>query len=170
MSTTKQFGLTANNSSRPSRDFGRIKVGRTTLTEDAYLDLDYLKPRQKKIKRAQVERAINNQDIKALREISEYFFYADGIYGRLCRYMAYIYRYDWFITPIRYDDKITDEKVIEGWYKASRLLDNSDLKRLFGEISLKVIKLGCYYGYALIQKNAVYIQELPVEYCRSRYC
>ena len=114
MSDTKRFGLIANDSSRPSRDFGRIKIGRTTLTEDAYLDLDYLKPRQKKIKRSRIEKAIDNQDLQALREISEYFFYSNGIYGRLCRYMAYLYRYDWFITPIRYDEKISDDKVIEG--------------------------------------------------------
>ena len=48
-------------------------------------------------------------------------------------------------------------------------MDNSDLKKTFGEIALKVIKNGCYYGYSIIQKNAVYIQELPIKYSRSRF-
>ena len=28
---------------------------------------------------------------------------------------------------------------------------------------------GAYYGYKIIQKNAAYIQELPIDYCRSHY-
>lgn len=28
---------------------------------------------------------------------------------------------------------------------------------------------GCFYGYAIKQKNAAFIQELPIKYCRSRY-
>ena len=39
----------------------------------------------------------------------------------------------------------------------------------FGDIALDVIKNGCYYGYTVRQKNAAYIQKLPVRYCRSRY-
>ena len=83
--------------------------------------------------------------------------------------MAYLYRYDWFVVPILYDEKIKVEKVVEGWYKSARLLDNCDLKQTFGEIALDVIKDGCFYGYTIQQKNAAYIQKLPWKYCRSRY-
>ena len=34
-----------------------------------------------------------------MRNISNFFYKTSGIYARLCRYMAYLYRYDWFITP-----------------------------------------------------------------------
>ena len=121
------------------------------------------------MKRSEIEQAIDRQDLRRIREISNYFFYSNGIYQRLCRYMAYLYKYDWFITPIRYDEKIKDEKVIEGWYKASKFLDNSDLKKNFGEIALKVVRDGCYYGYVISQKNMAHIQDLPINYCRSRY-
>ena len=154
---------------RPTVDYNKIRVGKTVLQNDAFLNLDYLRPRQRKFKRAEIEHAMEQQNIAKLREISNYFFFSSGIYQRLCRYMAYLYRYDWFVTPVRYDTNIKDEKVIDGWYKVTRFLDNSDLKKNFGEIALKVIKDGCYYGYAIQQKNAVYIQELPLEYCRSRY-
>ena len=39
----------------------------------------------------------------------------------------------------------------------------------FGQIALDVVKDGCYYGYAVTQKNAAYLQKLPINYCRSRY-
>jgi len=34
-----------------------------------------------------------------MRDISNFFYKHSGIYSRLCRYMAYLYKYDWFITP-----------------------------------------------------------------------
>ena len=43
------------------------------------------------------------------------------------------------------------------------------MRKNFGEIALKVVKNGCYYGYKVEQKEAAYLQELPVDYCRSRY-
>lgn len=170
MTTEQKFGLTSvESSARPSMDYNQIRIGRTLLQDDAFIDLDYLKPKERRMKRADIERAIDRQDLDKVREISWYFFYSNGIYERLCRYMAYLYKYDWFITPIRYDKAIRDEKVIEGWYKASKFLDNSNLKENFGEIALKVIRDGCFYGYTIKQKNASYIQELPIKYCRSRY-
>lgn len=40
---------------------------------------------------------------------------------------------------------------------------------MFGKIALKVVRDGAYYGYKMEQKAAVYLQELPLRYCRSRY-
>ena len=170
MSTEKRFGLIGSQSdTRTPREYNKIKIGKTVLKDDAFLNTDFLKPKHRKMKRSEIEQAIERQDLKKIRAISEYFFYSNGIYQRLCRYMAYLYRYDWFITPVRYDDKIKDEKVIEGWYKGARYLDNSNLKKFFGEVALKVVRDGCYYGYVIKQKEAAYIQELPINYCRSRY-
>lgn len=59
--------------------------------------------------------------------------------------------------------------MVEGWLKASALLDQCDLKRTFARIALKVVRNGCYYGYRIEQKGASYIQELPINYCRSRF-
>lgn len=150
-------------------DFNKIKVGKDTLKDDVTALLDFWYKPNRRIKREDIDRALDRNDLRKLREISDYFFDTEGIYSRLCRYMAYLYRYDWFITPVVSDKKIKPEKVIEGWYKSSLYLQNCNLKRTFGSIALKVIKYGCYYGYRVDQKNASYLQELPVDYCRSRY-
>lgn len=93
--TTRDFGLVASQSdTRTPIDYNKIKVGRSVLRDDAFLNTDYLRPKQRRIKRPDIERAIEQQDIKRIREISQYFFYSNGIYQRLCRYMAYLYRYD----------------------------------------------------------------------------
>lgn len=150
-------------------NFNKIKVGRETLKNDVTADLDYWYKRSNKIDRKKVEKAIKNHNLAELRSISNFYFDKSGIYSRLCRYMAFLFRYDWVVNPMIYDEKLKKEKVIEGWYKACTLLENSNLKKEFGEIALKVIKNGCYYGYKIAQKSVGYLQELPVSYCRSRY-
>lgn len=161
-----------------SMSFNKIKVGSKTLANDVMLDIDSIlnsKPTSRKpIKKEDVERAIKQNNIDDLRRISNIYYRISGIYGRLCRYMAYLYKYDWFITPLIFDDsfkkdKSKKDKLIKQWYLLSSYIENSKLKKLFGEIALKVIKDGCYYGYRIDQKNASFIQELPIQYCRSRY-
>ena len=82
-----------------------------------------------------------------------------------------MYRYDWYITPYVNDDSIKKEKILEGFSKSIRLLDNFHVKKTLGDIALKVLRFGAYYGYKVETKQGVVLQELPVNYCRSRfYC
>ena len=53
--------------------------------------------------------------------------------------------------------------------KASKYYDNSYIPKICGEIALKTIINGIYYGYALDNGEGLAIQELPIEYCRSRF-
>lgn len=155
-----------------STTYNKIKVGNKILRDDVVLGMsDYqgLSKRYRPFTKEEVEKAILTENEKVLRAISRYFFRKSGIYSRLCNYMANLFRYDWYIVPIVRDEKIDPKKIIEGWYKASLLLENCSLKHLFSEIGLKVLKNGCYYGYKIEQKDRVLIQELPVDYCRSRY-
>lgn len=166
----RDFRLVSNTkSTKESLNFNKIRVGKTTLANDVTANIDFLTKKDSRIKRDRIEKALKDGNVKELRQYSNYFFNLDGIYSRLCRYMAYLFKYDWVVTPIQFDSKIKTEKVQEGWYKAAILLDNSKLKKTFGEIALKVIKEGCYYGYKLEQNSQVMLQDLPVDYCRSRY-
>ena len=48
-------------------------------------------------------------------------------------------------------------------------LENSNLKKKFNEIALEVVKKGCYYGYRVDSPNKIILQDLPQDYCRSRF-
>ena len=80
-----------------------------------------------------------------------------------------MYRYDWYIVPEVQDDTVKEEKVLKDFHKILTYLDNSHIKQLCGEIALNVIKNGCYYAYVIPSSDGVVLQELPVDYCRSRY-
>ena len=150
-------------------DFSKIKVGIKTL-DDAILNMGELKKINPRLaSKQEVLKAIHNNDIETLREISNFFFKTSGIYARLCKYMANLYRYDWMITPYVNSDSVKADKIEEGFYKALMYLDNFEIKRFCGEVALKVLKNGCYYGYLIPQASKMVVQELPANYCRSRF-
>ena len=152
-------------------DFSKIKVGLKTL-DDAVVTLGDLKKVNPRLAdKKEVLRAINNGDYDTMRDISNFFFKTSGIYSRLCRYMAYLYRYDWMVTPYVNDTKgqKSVEKTLDGFHKVLSYLDNFNAKKFFGEVALKVIRNGCYYGYLIPLADRAVVQELPVKYCRSRY-
>jgi len=109
------------------------------------------------------------KDIPTLRAISNFYYQTSGIYERVCNYFAFLYRYDWYVVPEIYDDKVKEDKVLTDFCKVLNYLDNSYLKKICGDIALEVIKNGCYYGYVVPSTEGIILQQLPVEYCRSRY-
>ena len=162
------------NSSFVPVDFSKIKVGAQTLN-DAVVELGNFKKINPRLgDKKTVLEAIANCEYKTMRDISNFFYKTSGIYNRLCRYMAYMYRYDWMVTPYINSNKIKDNenqinKMLNNFYEILTYLDNFGVKQYFGEVALKVLKEGCYYGYIIENNNKINIQDLPANYCRSRY-
>ena len=169
LDTSYQQETTAYKGMPSNIEFSKIKIGAKVL-DDAILELGDLKRANPQLAdKANVLRAIDTYDLKAMREISDFFYRTSGIYNRIVRYMAFMYRYDWYITPYKNDDKVKDEKLLEDFHKCLQHLDNFQVKKTLGEIALKVLKHGCYYGYKVQQGNTIVLQELPSDYCRSRF-
>ena len=150
-------------------EYSKIKVGVKQL-EDAILNLGTLKlTRAPFCDKREIMRAIVNRDYRRLRDISEFFYAASGIYQTVCNYFAFLYRYDWYIYPENVKESAKPDKIIEEYTKLLQYLDRSYIKKLCGDIALKVVKDGCYYGYVVEGTKGLQIQELPFEYCRTRY-
>jgi hypothetical protein len=150
-------------------DYSKIKVGIKSLEDAVYKLGDYKKISPRLADKQTVLRAIHTGDLITMKEISNFFYKTSGIYRRLCQYMAYLYRYDWMVTPYVYGDKVNQTKIVDGFNKSLTYLDNFEVKRFCGDAALKVLRNGCYYGYLIPQNDKMVIQELPVEYCRSRF-
>ena len=159
-----------NNNKNTSFDFSKIKIG-SKYVDEVIAELGIYKKINKQFaQKDYVLNAINSYNFQEMREISNFFFECSGIYKRLCRYMAYLYRYDWMVTPYIQEDKekINDE-TLSVFGDVLKFLDNSELKRFFGDIALKVMKNGCYYGYRIPTKTRIIVQDLDPNYCRSRF-
>lgn len=159
----------------PATNYNEMNVDGRMVSNDVTALIDSLSPasRGRTYKREDVLDAANRGNVRAMRAISQYFFRTSGIYARLCRYMAQMYRYDWTITPVvplgsELDDRGL-KRMVSAWYDASFMLERACLKGLFGDIALDVIRNGVYYGIAIRQEGAFYLQKLPEDWCRSRY-
>lgn len=169
-------------------DFSRIKIGLKTLDDAIVSYGDLSKINARLANKTNVLNAINQGNVSDLRDISDFFYKTSGIYSRLCRYMAYLYKYDWFITPyingcqglLDTDSGLMDtsedqtqqkerKKIFTNFFKVLKFFDEFEIKRFCGEIALKVVKNGCYYGYLIAQGEKVVVQQLLPNYCRSRF-
>ena len=169
----KGFSMAGNSTT----EYGKIKVGVKTL-EDAILNLGAYRRIDigcgRYFDKHDILKAIATRDYRLIRAISDFFYRTNGIYQRICNYYATMYRWDWYTVPAIYDEKIyeNDKKslaVINDFFKTLDYLDNTHIKKLCGDIALKVIKYGVCYGYIIEGENGILFQELPAEYCRSRY-
>lgn len=111
---------------------------------------------------------IKRKDINTLREISNYYYESSGIYQRICKYLAFLYRYDWHVTPFA-KDKANDSKLLKDYTKVLFYFDDSNVKKVLGDIALAVVKDGVYYGYLVDEGSSFQVQQLPARYCRSRF-
>lgn len=147
-----------------------MKVGFQTL-EDAVVDLGSLKKVDRRTySKLSILQALARKDYKTLRDISNYFFEVSGMYERLCKYFAGLYRYDWYIMPyVIEENEKKNNKILEDFSKALDFMDESGIKKLCNDVALKVVVNGCYYGYIVETSRGFTFQELPVEYCRSRF-
>ena len=186
---SKGFNIRLANSNEqyvPS-DFSKIRLGVKTL-DDAVLSLSSFKRINPSLgDKEEILRAINFNNVIKMRQISDFFYRTSGIYSRLCRYMAYLYKYDWFITPyiencenlIESDAGLGDvdseeeekkkKKYFVNFFKVLKYCENFEIKRFFGQVALKVIRYGCYYGYLIPQSDKMVVQQLHPAYCRSRF-
>lgn len=151
-------------------DFSKAKIGVKAL-DDAIVNLGTLHQINSNIAdKTKILQAIDKCNIVEMREISNFFFRTSGLYNRLCNYMAALYRYDWIVTPYINTDKQKDlDKIKTDFNKVLKYLDKVNIKKICGEIALKVLKDGCYYGYIADNGETAQIQELLPKYCRSRF-
>lgn len=158
---------------RNSRDFSKISIG-TRKVNDVMLELDTLNKTTSSTlgKKETVMRALSTRNYKQIKQISEFFFETSGIYNRLCKYLAYLYKYDWMIIPYINDESENEKKNNKALKEYANILsyfDNSNIKYVLGNIALEVIKEGSYYGYMIDYKDKFIIQQLPSDYCRQRF-
>ena len=119
-----------------------------------------------------IYQALAKNDLKELRNISNFFYSTNGLYKIICNYFAFLYRYDWYVVPEIYDHDKTEklkDKILKDFSRILNYLDGSYIRKICGDISLSVIKEGAYYGYIVPSPKGLVLQQLPIDFCRSRY-
>lgn len=154
-----------------SLDFSKIRIGNRQNLNDPVLKITdkYKGVARKYSDKEFILQKMTDHNYNELRKISNFYYESSGIYQRLCKYMAFLYRYDWYLIPHILSDSVNNDRVLKDFYKVSQYFEKSHIPQMCGDVALSVIKNGCYYGYVTDNDTGVFLQELPYEYCRSRF-
>ena len=156
------------------RDFGKLKVRAASPVKQA--EASIFQPVSRGFERMSHEeiiRVIRGDNLSRKRELSRHFVKVNGIYARAVNFLSQIYTWDWFVTPnFPFSEDFSEKKtkqLIKGLDGVLSFLDKSQLKRLMRRWSYSVCEQGCYYGYLVDGEDHLIIQDLPIDFCRSRF-
>lgn len=115
-----------------------------------------------------------DKDMAKKRQLSRWFFQHNGMYNRAVRYLADILKFDFMLYPnLDLDKEIQDaesDKILKKYNEVLEHFDNSAIQLMCRGWAAQICMDGAYYGYVCDDINdKLVIQDLPIDYCRSRF-
>ena len=117
----------------------------------------------------EIEEIIRSGEISAIRELSRYYYRTNGRYRNNINFLANLFLYDTLVTPIYEIGKGSKTQIMKAFYNACSFVEALNVKSTLARITREWLKTGIYYGILQEFGNKVVIQDLPVDYCRTRY-
>lgn len=110
----------------------------------------------------------NNED--KLREVSNYFFITSGQYRRLIQYFTNILTFDYLIIPkVKKPELLNSDRFDRDYQFILDYTDNSYIEETERYITFITLLDGVFYGYERQMDSVISIQQLPPQYCRSKF-
>lgn len=108
-------------------------------------------------------------DPEAMRELSRFFARYGGIYRRIIDYYSNLLLYYTIVSPKLGEATIAKKKIKARFSKALEFVDNLALEVNMSRIVNRILSSGAYYGFIREYNDSLTFQDLPIEYCRTRY-
>lgn len=104
-------------------------------------------------------------------KLSSYFFSVSGVYKRIVLHYATFLTYSWIMVPHvkKMGDKLGDKKNAKVYFDAAEFCSSFGIARKCALFAKNVLVDGGYYGLLHDNGENIAIQDLPFEYCRSRF-
>ena len=144
-------------------------------TQAAYVKSDdkSYRERHQTYTREEIERVVRTGTSIERAALSEYFFATNGLYKRIILHYATFLTYSWILVPYPKDKlgkgNIAEKKTAATYYDASDFCTTFQIDRKCTLFAKEVLVKGAYYGLIHDEGQNVVIQDLPFDYCRSRF-
>lgn len=118
-----------------------------------------------------IKSILSGGDPVQMRDLSIYYTRFSGIYQKILLYYATLLCYNTLVIP-KYDVTKTqnNDLYIRKFTEACEFVDKLDLETTLPKISYCILRDGVYYGFLRQGENDDYsIQDLPIDYCRTRF-
>ena len=117
----------------------------------------------------EIRTIIASGDPEAMRELSRFFERYGGIYRRILNYYSNLLLYYTVVSPKLGETTMAKKKIKAKFTKALEFVDNLQLNVTMNNIVNKMLSRGAYYGFLREYTDSLTFQDLPVEFCRTRY-
>ena len=117
----------------------------------------------------EIEDIIRTGDLDSLRQLSRYYYRTNSEYRENIDFLATLPFYDTLVTPIFEQGKGSQAQIIKSFYNACAFVDKLDVKNTFTRITKAWLVNGMYNGILREIGNKISIQDLPLEFCRTRF-
>lgn len=142
-------------------------------SKDAYVrsDAKQARSRLNMYTKAEIKNIVDCGTAIEQAALSKFFFNTSGLYKRIILHYATFLSYSWILVPHLKNkkDKITDKKNANIYYEASDFCTSFQIERKCALFAKEILVNGAYYGLIHDTGEYVAIQDLPFDYCRSRY-
>ena len=112
---------------------------------------------------------IRSGDLEAARELSRYFYRTNGEYRNNIDFLAALPLYDTVVIPVSTMEKGSKAQILKAFDNACNFIEKLDVPNTFSRITKEWIKVGVYNGILRTNGEEVVIQDLPLQYCRTRF-
>lgn len=144
-------------------------------TDAAYKKSDskYVRERQRFYDKDVIRQIVEQGNPIERAALSEFFFQTNGLYKRIILHYATFLTYSWILVPYPKDKNnkgnITEKKTAAQYYRAADFCTTFQIERKCALFAKDILVKGAYYGLIHDEGNSVVIQDLPFDYCRSRF-
>lgn len=139
----------------------------------AYVRSDSKSPRERNriYTKEDIHRIVERGDSVERARLSQHFFSVSGLYKRIILHYATFLTYSWILVPHvkSRKDKIKDKKITGAYDDASDFCTSFQIERKCALFAKDILVNGAYYGLIHDSGEYIAIQDLPFEYCRSRF-
>lgn len=127
--------------------------------------------KNRKYSKEEIERIVEDGTAVEQCELSNDFFRISGLYKRIILHYATYLTYSWIMVPHvrRLNDKLSDRKNQKVYFEATDFCSSFGIEKKCAEFAKIVLVDGGYYGLIHDNGTNIVIQNLPFEFCRSRY-
>lgn len=121
----------------------------------------------------EIIRIVSNGNPIERAALSEFFFITNGLYKRIILHYATFLTYSWILVPYL-KNKIKgpsykDKKIGAKYYDAADFCTTFQIDRKCAVFAKEILVKGGYYGLIHDTGDRLVIQDLPFDYCRSRF-
>lgn len=153
-------------------DFKKAQNQMIATSENSYRkNYDYNRYRKKQYTKDEVTNIIEGTSLEDKRTLSQYFFETSGFYKQLILHYATLLKYAGILIPAPSPGKTLDTPHIYKKYNtALDFLDAMRIETILPVWAQKILLNGAFYAIIVKNdKNSFAIQQLPIDYCRTRF-